>query len=251
MNPLRILLVDDEALARQRLRDLLARHSCIQICGESSTATAAIEQIETRSPDVLFLDVQMPDGSGFDVLRAVGPDSVPVVVFTTAYDQYALQAFEAHALDYLLKPFSDQRFEEALSRACRMLTLSRERNLVERLEALLEDAPKSDHRLVVRSSGRVNYLDPSEIEWVEAEGNYVLLHTARESHLHRETMTSIESRLPPGKFLRIHRSSIVQLALVREVLRSREGDHDVRLASGKKLRVSPRHRQALLDALGE
>jgi two-component system, LytTR family, response regulator len=252
---IRTLIVDDEPLARSRLRALLEREEDITVVGECGDGNEAVAAIRELQPDLLFLDVQMPALDGFGVLEAVGGDRVPAVIFVTAYDKYAIQAFEVHALDYLLKPFDRERFHLALERARAQLQREETVAASERLLALLEDAQaqaakKPLQRLVIKSGGRVFFLRVEEIDWIEAAGNYVRLHVARETHLLRETMNALETRLDPEQFVRIHRSTIVHLDRIQELQPWFHGDYKVILRDGTQLTLSRGYRQKLQELLG-
>ena len=240
--PTRALIVDDEPLARLRLRALLAQENDVVVIGECADGAAAIAEIEGLRPDVVFLDVQMPELDGFDVIEAVGPSRMPLVVFVTAYDQYALDAFRVRALDYLLKPFEDERFRDTLARARARLEETRQRGAPDsRLEALVADiAATRRHvqRLVVRSGGRVFFLRVDDLDWIEAADNYVRLHVGRASHLLRETLKQLEQRLDPERFVRIHRSAIVNLDRIQELEPWFHGEYIVILRDGTRLRAS-------------
>lgn len=222
--PIKVLAVDDEPLARKGLRRLVERHPGCALAGECADGPAAVQAIVELRPDVLLLDVQMPELDGFGVLRAVHASGarLPVVVFITAFDDYALEAFRVHALDYLVKPFTDERFHEALGRACAEVRASAEGELARRLLALAGAnlAPPPAPRLVVRSGERVLVIDPGELEWVQADSYYARLHVRGREHLLRESLTSLEGRLDPARFVRVHRSAIINLAFVREVDRA-------------------------------
>lgn len=233
------LIVDDEPLARERLRTLLARDPDIQVVGECGGGRSAIAAVATHTPDLMFLDVQMPEIDGFAVIEAIGPGAVPALVFVTAHDQYAVKAFEVHALDYLLKPFDSERFENALRRAKRQL----EGGLSDRLAALLRNTQRQ--RLVIKNAGRITFLRVDEIDWIEAEGNYVRLHTGSESHLLRETMNGIEARLDARQFMRIHRSRIVNIDSIKELKPWFRGEYVVVLRGGEKLTLTRSYRDRL------
>src|SRR5262245_36771487 len=215
----RALIVDDEPLARERISDLLQADEELEVVGECGDGQAAVAAIQHLKPDLLFLDVQMPKLDGFDVLEAVGPDAMPVAIFVTAYDRYALRAFEVHALDYLLKPFDRERFQHALQRAKQQLERQKSGELNQRLVALLEDVKQQKplDRLVIKSAGKVYFLRVEEIDWIEAAGNYLKLHVGDDTHLLREKMTTLESRLNAEQFLRIHRSTIVNVERIQEL----------------------------------
>ncbi len=250
---IRALIVDDEPLARERIRSLLKREPDFEIAGEAADGARAIAAIRKLQPDVVFLDVQMPQAGGFDVLEAIGAERMPMVIFVTAYDQYALRAFEVHALDYLLKPFDRERFQATLRRA-RTHIESAGADVSRRLLALLQErrsAPKYLERLAIRSAGRITFLRAEEIDWIEAAGNYVRLNAGKESHLMRETMQSIEGQLDPQKFMRIHRGVIVNVERIRELQPTEHGDYSVTLRSGARLMLSRSYRDRLRQLLGD
>lgn len=253
---IRVLLVDDEPLAREMLREMLAGDSQVEIVGESCNGREALAAIRTETPDLIFLDVQMPEVGGFEVLAALGKGEAPYVIFVTAYDQYAVRAFEVQALDYLLKPFDQERFDVSWQRA--KAQLRRDQNggggMDQRILALLEElkAGKSYlERLVIKAAGRIYFLDTSEIDWIEAEGNYVSVHSGKKSHLLRETISSLESQLDPKQFVRIHRSSIVRLDFIQELQPWFHGEYRVILQDGTQLTLSRNHRDKLQEALGK
>ena len=254
MRKIRTILVDDEPLARECIRLLIQDDAQIEIISQCANGREAAQAIDKQSPDLLFLDVQMPEINGFDVLNQINIARMPVVIFVTAYDNYALQAFEAQALDYLLKPFSDERFYRALARAKAQIEQNRIKEQNQKLKALLA-AYKSDQqkdasspyleRLIIKSAGRVLFLDAPEIDWIEAADYYVLLHIGDKSHILRETMTELEAKLDPRKFLRIHRSIIVNVQRVVELQAQGYGDYSVTLRNGAKLKLSRRRRKEL------
>lgn len=257
---IRTLIVDDEPLARRNLRVLLEQDPQIEILEECRNGREAVKAVESLSPDLLFLDIQMPEMDGFDVLEQVGTNKVPAIIFVTAFDQYALKAFEVHALDYLLKPFDDNRFAHALKRA-KMQIEAREINKVsKRLLALLEERETQREsasgkkgylkRLMVKLANRVILLNVDEIDWIEADGNYAKLHVAKKSHLLREKMNDLESQLDPDKFVRIHRSIIVNLTRIKEMHPHFNGDYIVVLDDGRQLRLSRSRRDHLESKLG-
>ena len=249
---IRALIVDDEPLARRRIRRMLARHPEIEIVADSANGREAIAMIRDQSPDLVFLDVQMPELDGFAVLEAIDKEAMPLVIFVTAYDQYALRAFEVYALDYLLKPFDRQRFDKALQRAKARLVNERS-DINQRALALLEElrAEKSHvERMLVKSGGRAFFLKTDEIDWVEAEGKYVRLHVGKESYLVREAISSLEAQLDPKKFLRIHRCSIVNIDRVRELQQWFHNEYRVILRDGTELMLSRSCRKKLGDLLG-
>lgn len=238
---IRALIVDDEAPARKKIKIFLRNDPEIEIAGECANGAQAIADIQKLRPDLVFLDVQMPEPDGFGVLRALAQEQMPVIIFVTAHDQYALQAFEAHALDYLLKPFDRERFQQALQRAKTYLRGQANGGLDQRLLALLADRaaePKPLKRLVIKASGRVFFLKADEIDWIEAAGSYIMLHAGKERHLLRESMNAIAGKLDPDKFLRIHRSTIVNLERVKELQTHAGGEYVVILRDGTSLTSS-------------
>ena len=251
---IRVLLVDDEPLAREMLREMLQNDPQVVIVGESCNGREALEAIRAHSPDVLFLDVQMPEVGGFEVLDSLGKGQIPYVIFVTAYDQYAVRAFEVHALDYLLKPFDQERFNIAWQRARVQIMRDRTSGMDQRIVSLLEEmkaGKKYLERLVIKANGRIYFLEANEIDWIEAEGNYVSVHSAKKSHLLRETISSLESQLDPKKFVRIHRSSIVRIDQIQELQPWFHGEYRIILHDGTQLTLSRNHRDKLQEALGK
>jgi two-component system LytT family response regulator len=234
MKSTRVLIVDDEALARERVRTLLAAAPEVTIVGERSGGRDAVEAILAERPDLVFLDVQMPDLNGFEVLEAVADEWLPAVIFVTAYDAYAIKAFDVHAVDYLLKPIEPERFQEALTRVT-----TRGGGLI----PLLDGRPID--RLVIRTRGKVSFLKPSEIDWVEADGKHARLHAGRETHVVRHTLTGLERRLATHGFVRVHRSAIVNVDRIKELEPWFHGEYVVILKDGTKLTSSAAHSQAL------
>jgi two-component system LytT family response regulator len=252
---IRVLIVDDERMARKRLRTLLAREADIEVIGECATGRSAVEAIRTQSPHLVFLDVQMPEMDGFAVVRELGVDAAPMIVFVTAFDQYAIQAFEVDALDYLTKPFDRERFASTLARARRQIDLTSSAHggsaieLRTRLAALLSrlDSSAYAERLMVKSGGRVIFLNADEVDWIEASGNYVKLHVGRETHLVHEGIGSLAERLDPTRFIRIHRATLVHVDRIREMQPWFHGDAVLILRDGTKLSVSRTYRKGLGD----
>ncbi len=228
--------MDDEQLARQRVRLLLGEEPDVEIIGESKDGFEAVDQIQATRPDLTFLDVQMPEMDGFEVLRRVPQALLPVVIFTTAYDQHALKAFEVNALDYLLKPFKPTRFKHAIQRA-RDLIANKQAGVAARgLLALLGQTPAPAGqltRLAVKTPGKVTFVDLDQIQAIEAAGKYAIVHVGKENHVLRETMSSLESHLPPQQFLRISRSVIVNIDQIRELQPMFKGENLVVLKNGK------------------
>jgi len=250
---IRVLIVDDEPLARERLRTLLLDEPGLQVVGEAADAGSAVEAITQYRPDLVFLDVQMPGATGFDVIAAVGPEKMPTVIFVTAYDKYALRAFEVHALDYLLKPFDRDRFKQAVGRVRQQIEHRTPGDLERRLLAIVEDLRPSSNRVdrfVVKSSGRVFFVRADEIDWIEAAGNYVKLHVGTDAHLLRETMTAVEAKLDPEAFFRIHRCHIVNVERIRELQPWFNGEYVVFLKNGTRLTLSRGYREKLQDRVG-
>jgi len=277
--PIRILLVDDEPLARQRVEDLLRAEEGAEIVASVDNGAAAVDAVRTLHPDLVFLDVQMPGKTGLDVVREIGADEMPATIFVTAYDRYALQAFDLAAVDYLVKPFDDERFEQAFRRARRHVELEEMGELRERLLAVLDDgsrAPASSpapgagegaaaaasslsparggspylERIAVEMRGKVRVVPVSQIEYITASGPYVELHTSERAYLIREAIHTLEARLDPNRFLRIHRSIIVRVDLIDTFHRGAGGDYEVQLKSGARLRVSRSRREELERRLG-
>ena len=254
MSRIRTLVVDDEPIARERVLSLLQQEEDVEVVGECGDGAQAVAAIQHHVPDLVFLDVQMPGVDGFGVIEAIGAEKMPTVVFVTAYDEYALRAFEVHALDYLLKPFGRDRFRQTLTHARAHLERRRAGDLGRRLLALVNDikpqAPTLD-RLIVKSGGRVFFLRTDDLDWIEAAGNYVRLHLGEESHLFRETMTRMEARLDPKRFVRIHRSRIVNTERIKELQPWLGGEYVVVLRNGSRLPLSRGYRDKLQDQLGK
>lgn len=262
--PLRVLIVDDEPLARQRLEDLLAVERGIELVGTAENGEKAIAAIRSLTPDLVFLDVQMPGKSGLDVVREIGAERMPVTIFVTAFDRYALKAFEVAAVDYLVKPYDDERFEQALARARRIIELQEVGRLSERLRAvLMGDAaapvpaplPTAPHepyleRIAVEMRGQVRIVPVRQIDYIEASGPYAELHVGDRKYLVRERMQALEERLDPSRFFRIHRSAIVRLDLVETLLRNPGGDYAVQLKGGARLKVSRSRYEELAQKMG-
>jgi two-component system LytT family response regulator len=272
MDDIRTLIVDDEPVARSGLRKLLSTVPSIVVVGEAANGRAAVEAIRRLKPDLLLLDVQMPEMNGFEVLEAVGPRDMPVVIFVTAYDQFALRAFEIQALDYLLKPFEDERFAAVIERAREHLLRKRDGDLVRRLASLLrtyearalrQDAaldPDVDEigaadpmpgasghlsRIIVRGQGRVFFQPVEDIDWIEAADYYARLHVGGKSHLVRETLATLEQQLDPARFVRVHRSAIVNVQRIVEIRLDWQNRHVVMLTSGDRLPLSRRRKERL------
>ena len=263
--PIRVLIVDDEPLARQRLEDLLRAEAGVEIVASVDNGEAAVDAVRSLHPDIAFLDVQMPGKTGIDVVREVGPEAMPLTIFVTAYDRYALQAFDLAAVDSLVKPFDDERFEQAFQRARRYVELEEMGELRERLLAVLDGgsrggsssapaAPPSGspylERIAVEMRGKVRVVPVSQIEYITASGPYVELHTSERAYLIREAIHTLEEKLDPNRFLRIHRSIIVRVDLIDTFHRGAGGDYEVQLKGGARLRVSRSRREELERRLG-
>lgn len=249
---LRALIVDDEALARTALLRLLKRDHDISVVGQCSDGESAVHSIRQMSPDLVFLDVQMPEMDGFQVVETIGPEQMPVTIFVTAFDRYAIRAFDSNAVDYLLKPFSADRLSRALSRARDRWLGRQDKDAAQRLFSLLGSRLQSDYaqRLTVASNGRILFVAVADIDWIEAEGNYARLHVSRKIYDVRETLQALMEKLDPREFVRIHRSTIVNLRRVREVQPWFQGSHIVILQSGEELRMSRYQRNAVQRLLG-
>jgi two-component system LytT family response regulator len=248
------LVVDDEPLARERTRKLLEKAKDIDVVGECSNGADAVESIGNLQPDLVLLDVQMPELDGFGVLERLRGRKLPAIIFVTAHDKFALRAFDVHALDYLLKPFDAERFNQALDRARERLRSSDGSDLNQRISELLADLKepaKTMDRLAVKTGGKVILLRTEDIDWVEAADNYVNLHIGNESHLHRETMSALESRLPADKFMRISRSTIVNVEKIKELQPLFHEEYSVILRNGARLTLSRSYRDRLQQLLGK
>lgn len=233
---IRALVVDDESLARRNLTVLLQRDPDIGAIAESSSGLEAVEEIRRSRPELVFLDVQMPECGGFDVLELLGADLPPTIIFVTAYDEYALRAFEAGALDYLLKPFDDARFARALNRA------------KEKLAHYLP-RPRTVERLVVRSLGQVAFVNVADIDWIEAAGYYTCLHVGTETHILRRSLSELEQDLGEDKFIRVHRSIVVNVDRIRGLELQTSGEYEILLTSKARLRMSRRYRKKLQERM--
>jgi len=254
---LRVLIADDERLARQRLEDLLGHEDNVEIVGRADNGLTAIEAIRELRPDIVFLDIQMPGKTGLEVVREIGADRMPPVIFTTAYD-HAVQAFDLAAIDYLIKPFDDERFEKAFRRARKMIELNQVSRLSDELRTLLS-VPRSDgppgktqylERIAVEMRGQVRIVPVKQIDYLIASGPYAELFVGDKRYLIRERMQTLEERLDPAKFFRIHRSAIVRLDLIETLIRNPGGDYAVLLKGGVKLKVSRGRFEKLEELMG-
>jgi two-component system LytT family response regulator len=249
----RVVVADDEPLVRRGLRAFLDGEPGLTLRGEARNGLEAVDLIRAERPDLVFLDVQMPELDGFGVLEALEGMPMPVVVFVTAYDEYAIRAFDVHAVDYLLKPFDEERFRIALTRARARLGERRAHSLDERLEAVLSELRAREQyvdRLLVKNDGRVMVLQVEDVDWIEAADNYARVHTSRGRYLLREPIKTLERKLNPRHFARVHRSAIVNLARVRELQPLFGGEYVIILSTGAKLTLSRGYRDAFRDRLG-
>jgi two-component system LytT family response regulator len=249
---IRTLIVDDESLARERIREMLEADPEIEAVGDCANGKEAIEAIATLKPDLIFLDVEMPGIDGFEVLESLDPGRLPVVIFVTAYDQYAVRAFEIYALDYLLKPFDRERFEKSVTRAKEQLLKTND-TMSERILSALEQIktrPVHLERLVIKMNGHVFFIKAEEIDWLEAEGNYVRVHAGKESYLLRDTITALEAQLDPKQFLRVHRSAIVNIDRIQELQPWFHGEYRIIMREGVQLTLSRSYREKLHELLG-
>jgi two-component system, LytTR family, response regulator len=263
-DPVRVLVVDDEPLARMRIEDVLAGIEGAQVVGTATNGIEAIEQIRALQPDLVFLDVQMPGKTGVDVVREIGPERMPPTIFVTAFDQFAVQAFDVAAVDYLVKPFDDERLEAAFERARSRMALEGLGQLREKLLAVLQSptdavaqpapahprTPEYLERVAVESRGKIQSIPVDQIDYIVQSGPYAELHSNGRRHLIREAMQTLEERLDPNRFMRIHRSMIVRLDLVEALHRGTGGDYEVQLKGGTRVRVSRSRREALERWLG-
>ncbi|HEY1677833.1 MAG TPA: LytTR family DNA-binding domain-containing protein [Candidatus Sulfotelmatobacter sp.] len=253
----RIVIADDERLARQKVRMLLESEANVTVVAECQDGKQTVSAINVLRPDLLLLDIQMPDLDGFQVLNEIPAEEMPVVIFTSAYDQYAIRAFEAHALDYLLKPFDQERLHQAIERARIELLNSENREVTHRIMELLSHIKSgagagpsdSPNRLIIKAKGRVIFLDMDEIDWVEAAANYVRLNVAKEAYLLRETISRTAERLNPDHFIRIHRSTIVNVKKIKELIPVNSGEYIVVLKNGKELSCSRGYRGSLQSVI--
>lgn len=247
--PMRVVIVDDEPIARRGIRQLLAGHEDVEIAGEARNGKEAVRLLRALAPDLVFLDVQMPEIDGFAVLRQIAPERLPAIIFVTAYDSFAVRAFEAHALDYLVKPVAEARFQDALSRARERLgskdALAWSRRMIQEMNTSIPPA----RRLIIGGAGSDLILDVSEISWIEADDYYAAVHAGGKRHLLRESLASLEARLDRRQFVRAHRRAIVNLAEVREIRSRLMGESVLVLKDGSRLPLSRRRRQRVESAL--
>ena len=253
------LIVDDEPLARHTIRDLLADEAEIEVLGECKSGPEAVNAIRRQSPDLLFLDIQMPGMNGFEVLARVEHERIPAIIFVTAFDEYALKAFEVHSLDYLLKPFNDKRFKEAVNQAKTRVELGEISKLSQNLLAVLGDKVNAESsggvrkrylsRFMIRAGGKVTFIQVGDVDWIGADDYYIKLHVGPKSHLLRLSMNELEQKLDPRKFLRIHRSTIINSDRLKELHQNPNGEYIVILKSGVELKLSRNRRERLEQLL--
>lgn len=248
MQKIKTVIVDDEPLSRERLRKLISKEEDLELTKACENGQEAIDYLKKELPDLLFLDIQMPEINGFEVLKRIEYESIPCIVFVTAYDEYALRAFEVNALDYLLKPFDQQRFQKAISRVKNQLQNKTQAQLGTRLTKLVNTLDKNSNyldRIMIKSNGRVYFVKTNEIDWIEAAGNYLKLHCDKKNHMVRDTMSNMEEKLDPDQFFRIHRSVIVNIEKIRELQPWFHGDYMITLLDGQKLTMSRNYKDLL------
>ena len=252
--PIHVLVADDETPARQRLIDLLAKDAQVSSVAEAADGEAAVESIEKKRPDLVFLDVQMPELDGLGVIDAIGAAQMPLTVFVTAYDQHAIRAFEANALDYLLKPFSDERFEATMTRVKARLDERSIGEFGQRILKMVAAAPAAERRLdrlVVKSAGSTRFIRAIDIDWIEAAGVYVTLHVGGKELLYRAALNDLAERLDPRRFVRVHRSAVVNIESIVQLEPMSHGEFEAVLKNGSRTRVSRTYRAQLEKRLGQ
>lgn len=253
--PLKILIVDDEPLARKYVSEMLREESDVEIVGEAGSGKAAARMIARHKPDLMFLDIQMPEMDGFSLLQSLDKCNLPVVIFTTAYEEYAIQAFEVHALDYLLKPFDQPRFAEALEHARAVFAESAAKGLeTDQIARLLESIKHKQRfldRFLIKQNGRIVFLKVDQIEWIKADDKYIHLHAGKTRHMIRQTLSSIKAQLDPTQFVQLNRSVIVNIDSIKELHTMFNGDHEVQIHDGSKFVLSRNHKNELFDLLGK
>src|SRR5881398_2903158 len=252
--PIRALIADDEALARKFIRRMLKDDRDFEIIGECTNGKGTVAMIKKEKPDIVFLDVQMPEMDGLAVLESIGIEQLPEIIFTTAYEQYAIRAFELHALDYLLKPFDQARFKDAIKYAKERFRSDRHNEGRMQLSALLENIknkPQYLERLVIKAAGRITFLRTDEINWIEADDKYVHLHTTKAKPMVRQTLSAMEAQLDPTKFRRVHRSAVVNVERIAELQPLFSGEYSILLQDGTRLSLSRHYRDKLFELLGK
>ena len=246
---MRILIVDDEAPARRRIRRLLAAEPGVTVCGECGDGDSALALVARERPDLVFLDVQMPERDGFEVVKALPPAGLPAILFVTAHDRYALRAFDVHAVDYLLKPFSGERFRTAVARARERFARRMDDPGLQSLAGTLRAHPAYLTRVQVKTGARTVFVDLASVDWMDAADNYVRLHVHDREYLVRETLAALEAQIDPDRFVRVHRSAIVQIDRVAEIRPQSHGDAELRLDGGARVAVSRTWRERVQRAL--
>ena len=250
---IRALVVDDEPLAREMIREMLGADPDVEIVGECSNGREAVDAFKSLRPDLVFLDIQMPELGGFEVLASFEPESTPYVIFVTAYDQYAVRAFEVHAFDYLLKPFDNERFDTAWQRVKAQIKVDQSGERDQHILALLEElksGPRHLERLVIKNGGRVFFLNVQDVYCIESEGNYVRVYDNQKGYLLRETISNLEEQLDPKQFRRIHRSAIVKIDRIKEMQPWFHGEYRIIMENGKELTLSRNYRANFQGAVG-
>jgi len=245
---IRVLIVDDEPLARERVHHFLKQEPNITIIGESGNGIEAVAAIREKKPDLIFLDIQMPGMDGFEVLQHIESEHMPHIIFITAYDQYAIRAFEVHALDYLLKPFDQNRFKRALQLAGEYIQLQKNGDFKYRIKELIQEIgseKKYPERFIIKSEGRIYFIRTDEVNWIESAANYVSLHVGREVHLMRGTMSAMEEKLDPDKFIRVNRAAIVNIEFIREIQPFFNGEYIINLKDDSQITLSRKYREKL------
>jgi len=245
---IRVLIVDDEPLARERVHHFLKQEPNITIIGESGNGIEAVATIREKKPDLIFLDIQMPGMDGFEVLQHIESEHMPHIIFITAYDQYAIRAFEVHALDYLLKPFDQNRFKRALQLAGEYIQLQKNGDFKYRIKELIQEIgseKKYPERFIIKSEGRIYFIRTDEVNWIESAANYVSLHVGREVHLMRGTMSAMEEKLDPDKFIRVNRAAIVNIEFIREIQPFFNGEYIINLKDDSQITLSRKYREKL------
>jgi len=245
---IRVLIVDDEPLARERVHHFLKQEPNITIIGESGNGIEAVAAIREKKPDLIFLDIQMPGMDGFEVLQHIESEHMPHIIFITAYDQYAIRAFEVHALDYLLKPFDQSRFKRALHLAGEYIQLQKNGDFKYRIKELIQEIgseKKFPERFIIKSEGRIYFIRTDEVNWIESAANYVSLHVGREVHLMRGTMSAMEEKLDPDKFIRVNRAAIINIEFIREIQPFFNGEYIINLKDDTQITLSRKYREKL------
>ncbi len=245
---IKVLIADDESLARDRLRDLLKENNDIEIIGEAGNGIEAAAAIEENSPDLVFLDIQMPEMDGFEVIKTVGIEKMPHVVFVTAYDKYAIDAFEVNAIDYLLKPFSKDRFRKSLKKTIDYIELKNNNKFTDQLNKLISGTGKKYiDRLIIKSGGRYTFIKTDDIHWIESAGNYLTVNSGKEKHIIRGTVSGMEQKLDPDKFIRIHRQTIVNIDQIKGFQHLLKGEYKVILKNNIQLTLGQIYKEKFKD----